>query len=171
MSISIDRRRLTESEIRELVHDIRLYPNLMYVSPSRFRNLKNPYCISKNNHFAGVCGIYSFGTWIKLGPLALLRRYHGLGIGKKLLDTIISDHANTSVYIASSNPVVQHVVTSRGFKQIPNYVQLPYEVKRFLIKQLVEHLNINFLKESVRKKFFLHRDKIKFYVLKHLCNH
>ncbi len=164
MSISITRRNLTVPEINELVSDIRLYPDLTYVSSSRFRHLTEPYCVSIDGFFAGICGIYSFDTWIKLGPLVLLHRFHGLGVGRKLLDKIITDYKNTPIYIASSNPVVQHIITSHDFKQIPSYFNLPNEVKLFLVKQLVEHLNWNFLKESTRKKFIQRRGDIKFYV-------
>lgn len=164
MIISIIRRNLTESEIKSLINDIRLYPNLAYVSPARFRHLSKPYCVSVDGCFAGICGIYSFDTWIKLGPLVLLHRFHGLGVGRKLLDKIITDHKKTSIYIASSNPAVQHIITSHAFKQIPSYFQLPNKVKLFLLSQLVEHFNLNFLKEGLRKKFFQRRGETKFYV-------
>ncbi len=164
MAISIVRRKLTESEIRGLINDIRLYPNLAYISPTRFHHLTRPYCVSVDGRFSGICGVYSFDTWIKLGPLVLLQRFHGKGIGRKLLDTIISDHKNMSIYIASSNSAVQHIITSHNFKQIPSYFQLPHEVKLFLLRQLIEHLNLNFLTEGLRKKCFQRRGEIKFYV-------
>lgn len=163
MAITIVQRKLTESEITELVENVRLFPNLAYVSPSRWRHFTNPYCILVDGYFAGVCAIYSFKNWVKLGPLVILKKHQGKGLGKKLLHKIIHDHNDRSIFIASSNPVVQYIVTCFDFQQISSFFSLPKDVQLFLIRQLVEHLNIAFITESIRKKLFLRRSGIKFF--------
>jgi GNAT superfamily N-acetyltransferase len=146
------------------VRDILLFPNLAYVSPSRWQHFKKPYCLLIGDQLAGVCQVYEFNNWIKLGPLVLLAKHHGKGLGKILLGKIIDDHTRTNIFIASSNPAVIHIVESLGFQRISHYFLLPQEVKLFLFKQLIEHVNITFVREGIRKKFFLHRNKIKLFI-------
>ncbi len=164
MSISIRRRSLTESEITRLVQDVRLFPDLAYVSPVRWRRLIDPYVLEVDRVFAGVCGVYNFNQWIKLGPLVVLEKYHGNGLGKLLLKTIIDDHSAVSVFITSTHPAVQHVMESFGFQHVSSFFSLPKEVKRLLIRQITEHMNILFLYEALRKGFFLQKGIRKFYV-------
>ncbi|MBI5619479.1 GNAT family N-acetyltransferase [Candidatus Gottesmanbacteria bacterium] len=164
MNVSIKRRSLTESEITRLMQDIRLFPDLAYVSPARWRRLIDPYVLEVDRVFAGACGVYRFDHWIKLGPLVLLKKYHGKGLGKRLLKTIIDDYPAVSVFITSSHPAAQHTVESFGFQQVSSFFSLPKEVKRFLIRQLTEHMNISFLYEAIRKGFSLRKGKRKFYV-------
>lgn len=164
MAITIERRKLSESEILELVKDIRQFPNLAYVSPNRWRSFKNPYCISVEGNFAGVCVIYYIKNWIKLGPFVLLEKYHNKGLGKKLFQKIIQDNIKLSIFAASSNPAVQHLITSYNFQRVPNFFFLPIPIKFFLIRQFIEYLNLIFVYECIRKKFFLRRAEIKYYI-------
>ncbi len=164
MKVSITRRKLAELEISDLVKNIRLFPNLAYVSPSRWRHFTDPYCILVDGHFAGACAIYSFKNWVKLGPLVILQKHHDKGLGKKLLRNIINDYNKTSIFIASSNPAVQHIVTSYNFQLISSFLSLPRDVQLFLFRQLVEHLNVFFILEGIRKKIFLKRPGVKFFV-------
>lgn len=164
MSISIKRRSLTGPEVTCLMQDVRLFPDIAYVSLVRWRRLSDPYVLEVDRMFSGVCGVYSFDRWIKLGPLVLLKKYHGYKLGKHLLKTIIDDHPNISIFITSSHPAVQHTIESFGFQQVSSFFSLPKEVKRFLIRQITEHMNISFLYEAIRKRFFLRKEKRKFYV-------
>ena len=79
------------------MQDVRLFPDLVFVSRARWRRLIDPYVLEVDRVFAGVCGVYSFDRWIKLGPLVLLKKYHGCKLGKRLLKTIIDDHSTVSV--------------------------------------------------------------------------
>lgn len=145
------------------MEDTRLFPHVAYVSRARWRRFTNPYIIEVDSKFTGVCAVYTFDNWIKLGPLVLLQKYHGKGLGKKLLLNIINDYNKTSIFMASSNPAVQHIIKSYNFQLFSSFLSLPMEVQMFLFRQLVEHLNVSFVLEGIRKKFFLKRLEIKFY--------
>lgn len=164
MNVSIVRRKLTPPEIFELIENIRLFPNLAYVSPRRWKQFINPYCLLLDGHLAGVCQIYSFNKWIKLGPLVLLAKHQGKGLGKLLLTKIITNHKNRHIFIVSSNPKVQHIIECNNFQRISDYFSLPKEVQLFLIKQLIEHLNLLFLIEIIRKKLFSTRGETRLYI-------
>lgn len=164
MAISIVRRMLTDPEITELVENIRLFPDLAYVSPKRWKHFTDPYCIIVNGHFAGICAIYTFNIWVKLGPLVLLKKYQGNGLGKKLLTNIFEDYHDKSIFIASSNPIVQHIAKTNKFTELSSFFSLPREIQSFLLKHLAEHMNTQFIVEGIRKKFFLQRGGTKFYV-------
>ena len=56
--IKIIRRPLKESEVKSLIKDIRLYPDLVYVKESRFRKYNNAFIVEQNGEFVGLCGIY-----------------------------------------------------------------------------------------------------------------
>lgn len=164
MNIHIKRRSLTDLEITELIQDYRLFPHAPYVSRARWRRFSDPYIIEVESKFVGICVVYKFGQWIKLGPLGILNKYQGKGLGKYLLRKIINDHKNTSIFIASSNPSVKHIIESFGFEIKPNFLSLPKELKFFLFKQIFEHLNFSFFIEGIRKKFFLLRKDVKYYI-------
>lgn len=164
MNISIKRRRLTESEITQLMQDNRLFSHVAYVSRARWRRFSDLYIIEVDQNFAGVCAVYTFGHWVKLGPVELLKRYHGKGLGKRLLKNIIDDNKHVSLFIASSNPTVQHIIETLGFQKIPNFISLPKKIKLFLLRQTIEHLNIPFFYEGIRKGFFLLRKDTKYYI-------
>ncbi len=164
MKISIIRRKLTELEITQLMRDNQLFSHIAYVSKARWRRFTNPYIIEVDNKFAGVCAVYTFNNWVKLGPLELLKQYHGKKLGKQLLERIVDDNRQVSIFIASSNPAVQHIIETLEFQQIPNFISLPKKIQLFLLRQITEHLNISFFYEGIRKKFFLKRKDIKYYV-------
>ena len=146
------------------MQDVRLFPDLVFVSRARWRRLIDPYVLEVDRVFAGVCGVYSFDRWIKLGPFVLLKKYHGCKLGKLLLKTIVDDHPSIPIFITSSHPAVQHAVESFKFQQISSFFSLPREVQCFLIRQIMEHMNMSFLYEAIRKKFFLQGGERKFYV-------
>jgi len=164
MTISIIRRKLAESEINKLVVNVRLFPNLAYVSPKHWLYFTDPYCLLINGRFAGVCVIHTLKNWVKLGPLVILQNYHGKGLGKTLLQKVIKDQSSRSLFIASSNPVVQHIITSSNFQQILSFFSLPKEIQLFLVKQLIEYISIPYIFEIIRKKFSLRRGEVKFYI-------
>lgn len=163
MNISIKRRRLTETEMDQLIVDTTLFPHIAYVSKNRWRRMKIPYCLMVGGQFAGVCGIYSFDKWIKIGPLVLLQKYHGLGLGKHLFKVIFDDHKKTSIFITSSNPAVHQIMSSFDFQELPSFFSIPFKVKMFLIRQLTEHLNFSVAKEGIRK-MFLPKGKRKYFL-------
>lgn len=164
MRFSIKRRPLTELEITRLMQNVRLFPDLAYVSRAHWHHLVDPYILEADRMFAGICGIYSFDNWIKLGPLVLLKKYHDRKLGKRLLRTIVDDHPNVSIFITSSHPTVQHAIETFGFQQKSSFFSLPKMVKFFLIRQITEHINASFLYEAMRKKFFFKKRKRKYYV-------
>jgi GNAT superfamily N-acetyltransferase len=164
MVFSITRRKLTKIEIAKLVNDIRFYPNLSYVSPKHFQLLTDPYCISLDGAFAGVCGIHTFDTWVKLGPFVVLHAFQGKGLGKMLFEKILSDTTSKSIYMVSSNPVVHRMLLAHAFRLVPNFFLLPTDVKAFLFHQLIDYLSVSFLKEGIRKKLFLHKGGLNYFV-------
>ncbi len=164
MAVSIKQRKLTESEIASLMLDGKLFPHVAYVSKSRWQSFSRPYIVEVDGIFAGICAVYYFDKWVKLGPLEVLRLYHGKGIGRVLLQKIIDDNKDLNIFIASSNPSVKHIIESFDFQTVPNFLSLPKEVKIFLLKKIFEHISFQFFYEGFRKNFFLLRKDIKYYV-------
>ena len=107
INIKITRRPLKENEINLLMKDIELYPDLVYVKESRFRKYNDAYIVEQDKEFVGLCGIYEMKDWVKLGPLVFLKKFHGKGYGKILLNKIVNDYSNTNIFITSSNIAVQ----------------------------------------------------------------
>lgn len=164
MNITIVRRSLKDQEIALLIRDARFFPDIAYVSKVRWKRFSNPYIIEINKSFAGICALYTFDMWVKIGPLELLKKYHRKGLGKYLLHRIIDDYKDRSIILASSNPATQHIAETLEFKTVPNFMSLPKTVRRFLLRQLIEHMNFLFFYEGIRKKFFLKRKNIRYYI-------
>ncbi len=79
--------------------------------------------------------------WVKLGPLVFLKKFHGKGYGKILLNKIVNDYSNKNIFITSSNIAVQKIIGRLGFDEINSYFKLPAPILLFLIKQLYEHIH------------------------------
>ena len=116
--IKIIRRPLKENEINLLIEDIKLYPSLIYVKKSEFKKYKNAYVIEENGQFVGICGIYEIKDWVKLGPLVFLKKFHGKGYGKILLNKIVSDYAKQNIFVDSSNVAMQKIISRLKFKEV-----------------------------------------------------
>ena len=164
LNIKITRRSLKENEIKLLMNDIKLYPDLVFIKESRFRKYNNAYIVEQDKEFVGLCGIYEMKDWVKLGPLVFLKKFHGKGYGKILLNKIVNDYSNKNIFITSSNIAVQKIISRLGFDEIKGYFKLPFTILLFLFKQLYEHIHWKMVTEFFRKKLTMTRNDRKYYV-------
>ena len=162
--LTILKRPLTRGEALLLIKDIQGYPDLMYVSEKRFLDLSCTYVVEVDEQFAGVCGVYEFGSWIKLGPLVALQKFHGIGIGRALIETVLKDSPRRNVHISSSNEKVQKIVSSLGFQAHKSFFMLPNVVKKFLLGQLMTMLSLKLIIEDIRKSIKNRRRPLKWYI-------
>jgi len=162
--IRIIKRSLKENEINLLMNDIKLYPDLVFVKKSRFRKYDNAYIVEQDKEFVGLCGIYEMKNWVKLGPLVFLKKYHGKGYGKILLNKIVNDYSNKNIFITSSNIAVQKIISRLEFKEVAGYFNLPFQIILFLFKQLYEHIDWKLMTEFIRKQFTMTRNTRKYYI-------
>lgn len=163
--ITVVKRKITDKEAELLVHDIKFFPDLFYYSEAILLSLPVTCVVEVDGQFAGMCGLYEFITWIKIGPLVVLNRYQGLGLGRILLEHVVHAYSRKNLYTLSSNPRVQHVVQSLGFiKQNWGLIGIPWEVQRFLFKELISKVSLKFIKESIRKSFTYKRGEVCYFV-------
>ena len=102
--------------------------------------------------------------WVKLGPLVFLKKFHGKGYGKILLNKIVDDYSDKNIFITSSNIAVQKIISKLTFKEVSSYYNLPFSIILFLIKQLYEHIHLKMITEYFRKKFSMKRNVRKYYI-------
>ncbi|EKD94393.1 MAG: hypothetical protein ACD_26C00069G0002 [uncultured bacterium] len=167
-SIKIIKRPLSNKEISLLIADIKLFPDLTYVSRKKWLSFKNIYVAEKERKLLGVCVIYELENCIKLGPLAVLKKHQSKGIGKALLKTIMGNLKEKNIFITSSNPLVKKIALDMDFEVI-SFFSLSYKIKLFLIKQLIEHISLTFFIEALRKKIIFNRKNHLFFI-KHRIN-
>jgi GNAT superfamily N-acetyltransferase len=164
INIKITRRPLKENEINLLMEDIKLYPSLIYVKKSRFKKYQNTYVVEEDRQFVGICGIYEIKDWVKLGPLVFLKKFHGKGYGKILLNKIVSDYSNKNIFIDSSNIAVQKIISRLNFKEVNGFFNLPTSILLYSIKFLYEYIHWKLITEFFRKKFTMKRNTRKYYI-------
>lgn len=164
INIKITRRSLKENEINLLMNDIKLYPDLIYVKKSSFKKYKNPYIVKYKNEFVGLCAIYQIENWIKPGPFVFLKKFHGKGYGKILLNKIVGDYSNKNIFITSSNTAVQKIISRLNFKEVDGIFNLPTSILLQSIKFLFECFHWKVITEFIRKKFTMKRNTRKYYV-------
>lgn len=158
------RRKLVEGEISSLVETVRAAEHLTYVGPWRWRKMDSPYIAAVDGRFAGVCMVYNFEGWIKLGPLVILDQFRGLGLSRLLVSRIITDYPDQNIFLSSANPIVQHVARELGFQQLTNYWQLPSSCRWWLICQLPQHFSWQFLVEGWCKRSFVRWGQLHYFI-------
>ncbi|MFZ2025419.1 MAG: GNAT family N-acetyltransferase [Microgenomates group bacterium] len=159
MQVTIQKHTLTEEEITDLISSIKTAPDLAFVDRKNWKRYPNPYCVFADNEFAGVCCTSETERWVKIGPLVTLPKFQGKGLGKLLFNTVVTKQTK-SLCVMSSCPILQHLTNAAGFTEVPNVFALPMEVRKLLIKQLMNYLSIPYLLEALRKKLFLKRGKV-----------
>lgn len=156
-------RFLNDKEIEALTKDIYDFPDLIYVGKNVWRK-KRVHVIEVAHRFAGVLVDYHFGRWVKLGPVVILKKYQGKGLGKTLLKRVIGKYKNKNLSLNTTNPHIKRIAIKLGFKETPGYFYLPLSVKVFLIKQLFDYLGIINIKEAVRKKLTAPRNNRSYFL-------
>lgn len=159
----IANRNLSDGEIKKLIRDVAFFPDLIYVSHEIWS--KQPvYVIESDGQMLGVVIVYVFGNWIKIGPLVILKKFHGKGYGKLLLRMVFEKYKNKNAFMSSTNPAVGKITLKHGFHTEKNFLSLPNIVKLFLLRQLVDYLRIKNASEAIRKNFFGRRNKRKYFI-------
>ena len=162
--VEIIKRRLTDYEIDKLICDIKFYPDLTYVSKNHWKRIKTLLVLEEEHQFAGVCAVYEFRGWIKIGPLVLLNDFHGKGYGKLLVSKVLNSYHDKNIFAASTNPIVKSLLLKLHFANIDSFMSIPFEVKLFLFKQMIEYFNIPLVSEAIRKRITTKRGAFSYYI-------
>lgn len=151
MTRSISYRELTEIERKVLANETKQSPYIGFIHEDIWSRFGKMFVVSENKTFLGACAIVPLRDWAKIGPLFVLSRAQGQGLGKQLLTHVIKTTRNKNIYIGTPNPKVVHMANSFGFQKI-TFWQLPWAVKRYLFIYLFERMNWEYVVSSIRKK-------------------
>lgn len=161
---SVVKRQLVSSEASLLVKEMQEFPDIIYFSEEYLCRLPQTYVAGIDGQFAGVCGVFTIGSWIKIGPLVVLRQYQARGLGRALIDVIVQRHPDKNLLIMSSNAKVQKIVKSFHFTECESIFSLPSRVQLALARQLVHMLNFRLISEKIRKSMQYKRTPMRWYV-------
>lgn len=155
MSISIIQRQLTDKELDLLIEEVKKFYSPVVGYKDKWKQFYTVYIAVQNNSLLGVCGIEKINDWLMLHPFIVLEKYQKQGIGKLLIEHIVNDNKESNIFIGSQHIVVARIVGKLGFKEV-NPWKLPWRVMLYLLKFIVESLNISFIKERIRKRNLSH---------------
>lgn len=150
------------------MEDIKSFPDLVYVSPRRWETMPTPYVIEFDSYFAGVCGVYEVGDWVKFGPLVILTKYQGQGLGKALFTEVLSRYSHKNVFIASSNRIVQKLALQTHFERVRSILGLPREIQILLLNQLLIIMDKKLILDLLRKHSTLQHKTLEYFVRRSL---
>jgi hypothetical protein len=151
MKIIIQRRRLSDKEIDLLVNEIRKFPNPL-TGRKTWSLLKEVFIVSTGNDLVGVCGVIKLKNWIKLGPFVVFEKFHNKGFGKRLFNSIITQYFDSNLFVGSRNPAVAKIALRFNFKEIKSIWELPSVIRWYLLRYMLKTLNLDTLREFIRKK-------------------
>lgn len=86
MKLYIAKRQLYTDERAQLATATISFPNIGFISKDLWTYFKTVYVATTGKNFIGVCVVIPLHGWIKLGPMVILKKYHGQGYGKELLN-------------------------------------------------------------------------------------
>ena len=152
MKNTIAHRHLTDEERRTLAEVTHAFPHIGFISEAMWKKFGACYVITVDDKFAGVCAMVPLRSWLKLGPLIILEEFQGQGLGKQLIQHIVTQHAEEKLYIGSSNPAVANIVEKFHFYKEPRWFRLPRELQLYQITYFLERLSPTFLLDALRKQ-------------------
>lgn len=162
--ITIIRRPLFISEIQTLMSELSDMPGLVYIDPSIWKSFQNPYVVLIEKQFAGVCQVYELGRWIKIGPIALLKKHQGHGIGKQLVARVMRDYPLKQIFLTTTNSALKKIAIMNKFRRIRSFFLLPIPIALFLIRQFFEYLRVQSIREYMKKIRDKNRGTMCFYI-------
>lgn len=148
-----------------LMNELPHTPGLVYIDPSIWKSFQNPYVVLVEEQFAGVCQVYELGRWIKIGPIALLKKHQGHGIGKQLVARIIRDYPLKQIFLTTTNSALKKIAIMNKFRRVRSFFLLPIPIALFLIRQFFEYLRIQSISEYLRKTKNKDRGEMCFFIL------
>lgn len=151
MNISISKRKLKGEEIDLFINEIKNFPNPVAPKRRQWEVFDPVYILSKDSELIGICSVTRLKKWVKLGPFVILRKYQGKGYGKTIIEAMVKDYSNDNLFIGSRNPHVGKIAADLGFKEV-NKLDLPDKIKSYLVRNMLDNLSVNFIKELIRKK-------------------
>ncbi|MBP9691169.1 hypothetical protein KBD81_03765 [Candidatus Woesebacteria bacterium] len=155
MKIELRSQTPTIKDIAQLVKDTKDFPFLTYIGPRTWRSFDGYYAAYIDNMFAGVLAVNRFGGWAKLGPLAVLSKFHGKGVATALVKSAVATEKG-NVYLASANSNVWKITQKLGMVEKYNWFTLPLQVRLIYLRLSLNVLRcgelIQFTKEVLRKQ-------------------
>ncbi len=149
----IKKRKLADKEIDILISEMRDFPDIGLYTKNQWKSFQHVYIAENNNHFIGVCMVISLNKWFKIGPVIILKSYQGKGYGKQLLQFVVRKLKDNNLYIGSSNIRVGKIMESLKFHSINTFIDLPREIKVYLIKHFFQRISWEFLFDAIPKIF------------------
>ncbi len=151
--MKITKRKLTDKEIDILIEEMRNFPDVGLYTKNQWKSFQNIYIAGNNDHFIGVCVVISLKKWVKIGPVIILKSFQGKGYGRQLLQFVVSILKDKNLYIGSSNIRVGKIMERLKFQRINTFIDLPREIKVYLVKHFFQRINWEYLFDAVPKIF------------------
>lgn len=151
--MKITKRKLTDMEIDILVLEMRNFPDVGLYTKNQWKSFTDIYIATNNYQIIGVCVVIPIKKWIKIGPVIILQAYQEKGYGKQLLQFIVSKLKDKNLYIGSSNVRVEKIMEKLKFERVNTFVNLPGEIKIYLVKHFFQRISWEYLFDAIPKIF------------------
>jgi len=163
--ICIVPRALTAEEQHAIIQAIRTFPDLAYVRPKLLASFTETYVAEVQGEFAGFCAVETYRGMRKLGPIAVLPKFHHSGAGKTLMMYMFTQNKGKNAYFGSSNPKVQALARKMGAVEFVSVWQVPKSVRLAALHLIVGYLSPRYFWEMIRKKLKYGRGRYIFFRL------
>ena len=171
MKLEIKSQMPSAGDISKIVADTKNFPYLTYVGLRSWRLFDGYYSAYLDGSFAGVLAVNKIGSWVKLGPLVILAKFHGKGVATALIKKALILEKGR-IYLASANPSVWKIAQKLGFQESFTWITTPLAVKMIYLKMSVRVLlcgdALLFIKEVFRKQRLANVHNHRHFVLKRI---
>lgn len=165
MTITIAKRSLTSREIATIAIDIENFPDLAFVKPELLTSFSDVLVAEVDGEFAGFCAADEYRGLRKLGPIAVMRKYQGTGVGKELMKKIVETSRGKRTYLGTSNYKAKAFFRKLGAKEYGSIFQVPREILWATVHFLSGYWSVRYVYEGLRKRLKYGRGKYTFFEL------
>lgn len=145
-----ERSEASPEEIQTLLVEVNSNPFIGQISLEEIKRFREKKAILFLYHERDLIGFAAWEVinpqWCEVGPFYVIDAYRQHGLGKDILQRVLTLTASYQQYIVTKNPIVKKAIVPFNFRQI-SFWRLPWAIKLHLLRRLTPTRLLNLIRK------------------------